>query len=318
MNKMFLSLILLGVMPLVSMAQDDDVYFTPKKTEKTEISNIQTTKEQPTYYAGSQRNVDEYNRKGNFWSHYQKIGTDKNGNDIIEFRKGNGVYPDSIYIDTTFVGRYSDTILDDEEDYRYSARLGMWDDFYAPWMYSYRMNSPYYWHRYYGMNPWYDPWYYSRWGSYYGWYDPWYYSNWYGYGWGYPYYGGYWGGGYWPYHRGYIARQNTSAGVRSYSFGNRGGNYQSSNGRVFSSRGSNRSVNTRRNSYDNGYNNVYQGRNGAFSGRNENSTRSYTPSSSFPSGGSFGSRGGSSSGGSFGGGRSGGSFGGGGGRFGHR
>src|SRR3712207_7315072 len=87
MNKMFLSLILLGAMPLVSMAQDDDVYFTPKKTEKTEISNIQTTKEQPTYYAGSQRNVDEYNRKGNFWSHYQKIGRSEEHTSELQSRQ---------------------------------------------------------------------------------------------------------------------------------------------------------------------------------------------------------------------------------------
>ena len=100
MKKLVLMTVLAGALPLSIMAQDDDLYFTPKKSSETS-----SVVEKSTYYSGSDRNVDEYNRRGKYWSHYQKIGTDDKGNDIIQFTKGNGVYPESTYIDTTFVGK---------------------------------------------------------------------------------------------------------------------------------------------------------------------------------------------------------------------
>lgn len=42
-----------------ALAQDDDLYFTPKKD-----SAIKTAKQ--TYYVGSDRDVDEYNRRGQY------------------------------------------------------------------------------------------------------------------------------------------------------------------------------------------------------------------------------------------------------------
>ena len=104
MKKLVLMTVLAGVLPLSLMAQEDDLYFTPKKS-----SEYNSVTEKSTYYCGSDRNVDEYNHRGKYWSHYQKIGTDKKGNDIIQFTKGVGVYPDSVYIDTTLL--VSTTIL---------------------------------------------------------------------------------------------------------------------------------------------------------------------------------------------------------------
>ena len=110
MKKLVLMTVLAGVLPLSLMAQDDDLYFTPKKSSE----------------------YNSVNHRGKYWSHYQKIGTDKKGNDIIQFTKGVGVYPDSVYIDTTFVGKYYDTIVDND-DYRYTRRMSRWDGYYDPW-----------------------------------------------------------------------------------------------------------------------------------------------------------------------------------------
>ena len=92
-NGLLLS-VLIGAMPLTMAAQDDDLYFTPKRGSKTEAPARfdRETRERPTYYCGSNRNVDEYNRRGKLKSYYQKIGTDSLGNDIIEFREGDGTY----------------------------------------------------------------------------------------------------------------------------------------------------------------------------------------------------------------------------------
>ena len=127
MKKLVLMTVLAGFLPLSMMAQDDDLYFTPKKSSETG-----PMVEKSTYYSGSDRSVDEYNRRGKYWSHYQKRGTDGKGNDIIQFSKGKGVYPDSTYIDTTFVGKYYDSMTD-ADDYRYTQRMSRWDGFYNPW-----------------------------------------------------------------------------------------------------------------------------------------------------------------------------------------
>ena len=130
MKKFILISVLAGVLPLSLMAQDDDLYFTPKKDAATNSYNKYDN------YSGSNRNVDEYNRHAKFWRHYQKIGTDNKGNDIIQFTQGNGLYPDSTYIDTTFVGNYYSQMANNDDDYRYSQRMSRWDGFYDPWYYS--------------------------------------------------------------------------------------------------------------------------------------------------------------------------------------
>ena len=229
MKKLILMTVLAGVLPLSMMAQDDDLYFTPKKSSETN-----SVVEKLTYYSGSDRNIDEYNRRGKYWSHYQKIGTDDKGNDIIQFTKGSGVYPDSTYIDTTFVGKYYETMVNDD-DYRYTRRMSRWDGYYDPWYYSYSWGFGPYWG--YGArwrygwydpfyDPWYDPWYY---GGYYGYRYPYYgYAGWYG-GWYSPwYYGGYYG---YPHYGGYVSysrptgtmNHSYTAGTSSFPGGTFGG-----------------------------------------------------------------------------------------------
>lgn len=315
MKKLFLLLVLANALPLLTWAQDDDLYFVPSKVTQ-DNSNDNT----PAYYVGSDRKVDEYNRRGQFRSKYQMIGTDSVGNDIISFGKGVGVYPDSSYVDTTFY--YSGSPRLEDDDYAYTRYMSRWDGFYDPWFYRYWGPSRYGWYGgwytswyspWYGAwyDPWFDPWYYGYGWGWNGWYSPWYY----GYGWGYPYWGGWYGGGYANYYRGGNPRGLAGDRTWSYSrptsggngnfgrtYGNSGGNGRTSS---YTSRsGSNRSFGSRsRSSYPTStYNNSSFG----------NSTRSSVGSSGSFGGGSFG--GGRSSGGSFGGGHStggGGSFGGG-------
>ena len=56
MKKFILISVLAGVLPLSMMAQDDDLYFTPKKDAATNSYSKYDN------YSGSNRNVDEYNR----------------------------------------------------------------------------------------------------------------------------------------------------------------------------------------------------------------------------------------------------------------
>ena len=215
MKKHFFLLAFAGAFALQSLAQSDDMYFSPSKSKAKELPQ-----EAPAYYVGSNRNVDEYNRRGHFGSSYQPIGTDSLGNDVFTFQKGTGVYPDSSYVDTVFYnGGNSDWGYD---DFPYTRRLSRWYGYYDPWLYScwgtgmWGFYDPWY-------DPWFDPWYY---GSYVGWYNPWFY----GYrGWGWPYYGGwygwawnypYWGGGHIRFDGG---NPRGLTGNRTWSYGGSNG-----------------------------------------------------------------------------------------------
>ena len=65
MKKLLLISLLIGAMPLAMMAQDDDLYFVAKKKKATTTELVTDRYGMPkdTYYAGSDRNVDEYNRR---------------------------------------------------------------------------------------------------------------------------------------------------------------------------------------------------------------------------------------------------------------
>ena len=192
MKKLMMSLLLLGALPITTMAQDDDMYFVPSKESKAKDA-YQYGLPSGTYYSGSSRSVDDYNRR--------MIGapSDSVGNDIIDFSAVRGVYPDSI-IQT-----------EQGDDYQLTRRMSRFDDYTPSQAYwdgyrDGRWSSPWYynsWYSWYDYDPWYwnNPYYYG-WSSpyYYGWYSPWYYgwnSPWYygyyrpwHYGWGYPYYYG--------------------------------------------------------------------------------------------------------------------------------
>lgn len=303
MKKTFLLLAFAGAFTLQSWAQSDDMYFSPSKSKAKEVPQ-----EAPAYYVGSNRDVDEYNRRSRFGSSYLPIGNDSLGHDVFAFQKGTGVYPDSSYVDTTFsYGGNSDWMYD---DYPYTRRLSRWHGYYDPWLYGYW--GPSMWGFY---DPWYDPWYY---GAYAGWYDPWFY----GYrGWGWPYYGGWYGWGWnYPYWGGVHVRYDGGnpsglTGNRSWSFsggagaGTTAGRYSRTYGNL--GNGGSRNTYTPRSTGNRSFGSRIN--NNAYSNNNQNRTYNVPnrPTTNFgnntPSVGSFGG----SMGSTFGGGRSGGGFGGG-------
>jgi hypothetical protein len=314
MKKIIFLFMLSGLVSVQAFAQDDDLYFTPKSTVKTEKAVDNT----PTYYRGSNRDVDEYNRRGAFRSHYQVLGSDSAGNDVIRFVPGEGVYPDTTYVDSSFV--YSNPGYSGDDDYYYTRRMSRWDGFYDPWFYGYY--GPWYWRA-----GWYDPWYwgyYDPW--YYGWYDPWYYAwydPWYyGYGWGWygPWHHGWYGGWYdpWYYGGGWYAGGGHFGGRNSGGVTGR----RTWSGRDFaggrvpgSTYGRGTTTGTRTGYRGNRYtsrsssNRAFGGRsnvNRSISSPSRSSSWGSTRSSSFGGSSSFGR-----SGGSFGGGHVGGGFGGG-------
>lgn len=314
MTRLLFLTVLMGALPLTMAAQDDDLYFTPKKSAKTNVpARIERYDERPSYYCGSNRDIDEYNRRGKLKSYYQKIGTDSLGNDIIEFREGDGTYGRADLDSTITIYPGSERYYDDpdDSDYAYSRRMGRFDGFYGYWdpaFYGTYWGSPY-WRGYYSWyDPWYDPWYgpyYTGW--YGGWHSPWYYGY---YGWGWPYYG--WGGG-WSAPNWHYAYSGPS-GTRNHSLR---GNYQGGNagGRgSFGSRTNNGDATSRWFGHNG---NSQSNRNGTFGTRNQNRQNSsnnfnqqQTPQRPSFNNNSFGSnRGSFGGGGGFGGGSRGGGFG---------
>lgn len=151
MKKLILSALLFGAVSLGVMAQDD-VYFTPSKSVKKSMSSYEVINDSPAPLSGSNRDVDEYNRRGKSSSYFKKIGTDSLGNDIIEFHTSAEDITDTLAV-------YSGTKVEFsvEDDYKYSRRLSRFDDYYwcDPWLYGYYGFGPYWRYRYTGF--WYDP-----------------------------------------------------------------------------------------------------------------------------------------------------------------
>ena len=342
MNSKILVSLMLGALPLTMVAQDDDMYFVP--TKKSTVVRTRTDvapRPAPVYYSGSNRDVDEYNRRGG--SYYQVVSNDSTGNDIIDFNGELGVYPDSAqtedYALTRQMSRWDG--YEPEEVYREGYRDGRMNSlsWHSPWYYS----SFYPWY-----DPWYyDPWYYGYYGWYGGWYDPWYY----GYSYYHPWYHSYWYGGYYPYYGGgggYIASSHRTgtqnhgrvsySGPRgisngrtsTYSSGTFGGRSIGTASANRGSFGTSRSSNSRPASRPASSNTRVTNSYGNFGGNrtvSSSSSRSYTPtysgstssgSSGGYSGGSSGSSGSFGGGGAYGGSRSSGGGGGGGGHFGGR
>ncbi len=280
MKKLIMLLMLSGVLPMTAMAQDDDMYFVPtKENVAKDATNFGVP--QRTYYAGSDRSVDEYNRQYVY------------------------DYPDTMMTDST------------DMDYRYTRRMSRFDDYTpsAAYWEGYRdgtWSSPWRtgWYSWYDpwYEPWYtfyDPWYYDRW---YGWRSPWYYSSIYYRPWRYGWRDYYWGGRVIYYGGGYASRRNGSgrawsrAGVSHHktSSNRSGGNLGGYRGRSGTYRSGNNSSAT---TYSN---NSSSSRNlGGYRSSSSSSSRSYSSGSSsssrsYSSGGSFGgsrSGGGHSSGG---------------------
>lgn len=190
MGKMVLPLYLFTFLPLSMLAQDDDMYFVPTKENLAKEAKMYGMP-QNVYYSGSNRSVDDYNRRAQF-----SYPVDSTGNDIIDFSAVRGVYPDSAYSQPV-----------ENDDYALTRRMSRFDDYTPSEAYwdgyrAGRWSSPWYntWYS------WYDPWYYDSWWY---WNDPFYYSSW--YGWRYPYYYSTWYspryyGGYRYYGGGYVSR----------------------------------------------------------------------------------------------------------------
>lgn len=298
-----------------SFAQDD-LYFTAKKKEtktsqsRKKYNNDVIYDDTPVYHSGSNRSVDEYNRRGTFASRTE-IVTDTTGNDIINFTPGDGTYPDSISL-AELVKRDSLTEItrsatnNDDNDYAISRRMSRFDEFY-PWRIG--IYDPWFFDPWI-YDPWfYDPWYYSHWTWHHPWYDPWFrpwhYDPW------------YWHGGWGPwYPGGFIVHTRGTAGTHNHGRFDPGTRGMATTGSHSISRGiqehGRQETSTRGGSSRSGN---FTGHRGATTTRSEaQPTRSYetnrpTYSPTYSSGsGNFG-------GGSFGGGssRGGGSFGGGGG-----
>lgn len=322
MKKLLLISVLLGLMPSSLTAQVDDLYFVPKKKSTTKVTdNYGLPRE--VYYSGSDRSIDEYNRRG----HFDHIAKDSTLNDTINFSAEKGIYPDSTL----------------NEDFEITKKMSRFDDYsiadneafwagYAAGRYDWGWHSPWYYTRFGWYDPWYSPWYYSWYwndpwfyGGYYGWYGGW-YGSWYGLGY-YPLYSSWYGPWYYGYYTyyggGYIGRTHSVSTIGGGTIRRDGLSY----GRHHSSsiaRNSSRMSEVRRRTMNGhtGYSQSNASRsNSSRSGRSQNSTIYNTPrSSSNNSGGFGGSRSNgsySSGGGSFGSGGSR-STGGGGGRVGGR
>lgn len=207
----------MAVLALSATAQDD-MYFVPTK-KNVEKSAAKYGIPEKTYYSGSKRSVDDYNRMA--VRHGSTVqGIDSLGNDIVDFDGVAGSYPDSLasathedYECTRHMSRFDDY---DWWDGYYAGQASSW--WYDPWM------SPY----------WYDSWYGYRWGwPYYGYYGSWYWND--------PWY---WGGWYAPYYHthiyyggGHVGRPYANRGFSSRDFRGTRGTASAATGR-FGSRGS--------------------------------------------------------------------------------
>lgn len=310
MKKLILISLLIGALPLSMVAQDDDLYFVPKKQSAAEKVTDRYGLPRETYYSGSNRSVDDYNRRVSSY-----VPIDSASSDIIDFNGELGVYPDSLddYKLTRKMERFDDYSLSDNAAYWAGYQEGRYDlMWHSPWYY-----------RTYGWYNWYDPWYYSSWRfGYYdpwyygpyswygGWYDPWYY----GYYWDYPYYrygSAYWGAGRITYndHAGTIHMDRGNMNGHIYSSTTVGGTHGNASTRLGAQRTSslrNRTVGNH-SSYTSSNSNTRTSRTAAETTRR--ATTTYTPTTtggggSIGGGGFSGGGGRASGGGGGGGGRS--------------
>jgi hypothetical protein len=256
MKKLIL-LTLVSAFTLSMVAQDDDMYFVPTK-ENVAKEAKKYGMPQNTYYSGSNRSVDDYNRRAQF-----SYPADSVGNDIIDFSAVRGVYPDSAYSQSA-----------QNDDYTLTRRMSRFDDYTPNEAYwagynAGRWSSPWRtsWYSWYDYDPWY-------WDSWY-WHDPFYYSSW--YGWRYPFYYSTW---YSPRYYGYY--RPWYGGLRTYRVSTSSGRrtrYDS--GRTFGRSNNNRTTTVNNN------------RTFGTSSRSNSSSPSFGSSSSrSSSGGSFGGGGG--------------------------
>ena len=267
MTRHFIFTVLSLFIAMTVAAQDDDMYFTPKhqknnttvRTPRSEVSdaydyndnyNSHHSNDNGTYYSGSIRNVDEYNRRGRYSTQQS-------------------------WRDTTYYA--NDSILVSREDYENSRRMKRFDGYNSvtlivgdPWYYDSWAYDPWYNGSWYWRSRWYDPWYYSY-------YDPWRFDyGWHGY-WGYSHY--YWDHSYYWHRPAPVYGGWHGSGFRPTPGRPSGGNWQRPNNnyttnrpgtRIYGDNRANRNVGRIMNSVRN-----YNGQGNTTTQRN--TTRQYTP-----------------------------------------
>ena len=125
MKRLGLLAIGLTLGTFTAMAQTDDVYFVPKKSDRIN-KEYQDKRERDAdvYYSGSNRNVDEYNRRNRNGSSYQKIRRDSLGNVIVE-EDVSTMYSDRDRSRRDWRDRRD---YYDDDDYYYSRRVSRFYD----------------------------------------------------------------------------------------------------------------------------------------------------------------------------------------------
>ena len=261
-NAKNLIAVMLLVLPFTAWAQDDDVYFVPKKKAKT-VKTEQRT-ERPERYLpveiiyedndeedydtlltqGSNRDVDEYNRRTRNTQRQARMVQNPDGTFSFQVPATDTLYVmnDSTIITTDgfaselYARGYEDGMVDGE-DFAYSQRIGRfgYGGVYAsPWYYNYY--DPYYYDDWYwGYRPYYGyygyyGWHRPYWSVYWGW-DPYWHGHYYGWGGGYRYHGSRPSRGGWTSRGNYYGgRGGTIRGGRAsgYANGSRGGGYTNS------------------------------------------------------------------------------------------
>ena len=248
MNFRNFFLVALVMLPFIALqAQDDDMYFasSPKKTatKKQKVRTEQPVQRVQVIYAeaetdsiqGSERDVDEYNRRGPAARQFSYQLPD---NDTLYVLEDTTLQTAAI-LNQVYAQGYDEGYAD-ADDYYYSRRFNRfgygfhydpyYSAFYDPWYYdSWYWGYDPYWYGGWGYYGWHHPY----WSPYYGWYDPYWYGGYYG-GWYGGYYGGHYGGG--RNHRtdGYVASRGGYTGRGGVNLGGR--NSGGSNGRVTSGR----------------------------------------------------------------------------------
>ena len=217
MKKLLLISMLIGAMPLAMMAQDDDLYFVPKK-KKAQVEQVK-------------QNAPVVAPQPKAKSSYEVIDGDTTKLDVIDFTEGKGVYPDSLdkedFALTKQMARFDDYVVSDNEAFWEGFRAGAnsWQ-WHSPWYYNrygFGWYDPWWYGSWYGYSSLYSPWYYSWYDPwYYGWYDPWYY------GWYDPYWSS-WGWNYYGYHgyysSWYYSYRHYNGYTHYYGGGGGGGHY---------------------------------------------------------------------------------------------
>ena len=265
----------------------DDMYFVPKKVDKTEVAE-----ERSVVRAIPMRDVDEYNRRGQFSSQYQSVDLDTLYSDVIIM--------DTASVDTTTENALAvddfDYAYDPQDDYTYSRRLSRYDDYYwhDPWYYGWYGYGPYW----YGSPYWYAGLWYAPW--FYGWHRPW--------GWYYP---SYWYGSYYRPYRGVTGTMNHGR-IYGHNSGT-ANNFKGYRGTTNSSRVNYNQNTINRNDKNNSTNRFKGNRVNRDNNQLNNNRQNYQSRPSYNNNNFGGNRSGGSfrGGGSFGGSRSGGSGGGG-------